>query len=186
MFYEENYYHIYNRGLNKADIFFNTDNYIYCLKLLKKYCRKLKITVIAHCLMPNHYHFLMRQNSNISISKLIQNVFNSYVQAINKKMDRKGTLFEGKYKYVHVDDDAYLLHLCRYIHLNPVEAGLSKDPAGWPFSNYQEWIGLRKGSLKDPNLISQYFSEPKEYKKFVIDYQHDKKAQQRLSKYLLD
>lgn len=186
MFVKGSYYHIYNRGLNRNNIFFTDQNYLYCLKLIGQYIKDLQITVIAYCLMPNHYHLLLRQDSEVSVSKLIQNVFNRYVQAINNYLGRKGTLFEGRYKHVHVGDDSYIVHLCRYIHLNPVEAGLVKKPEDWKFSNYREWIGLRKGELKDSNFIEDYFPKPTMYQKFVLEYQQDKKVQERLTKYFLD
>ena len=186
MYIKENYYHIYNRGLNRKNIFFNEGNYIYCLSLIGQYAKDLSISVIAYCLMPNHYHLLLRQDGEESISRLIQNVFNRYVQSVNNQLGRSGTLFRGKSKHIHVNDDAYIIHLCRYIHLNPVEAGLVTRPEDWPFSNYREWTGLRNGSLKNIEFIEDYFAKPESYKKFVLEYQEDKKLQQKLTQYLLD
>ncbi|MFQ6114570.1 MAG: transposase [bacterium] len=110
----------------------------------------------------------------------------TYVQALNKQLGRKGTLFEGRFKHVHVDQDEYILHLCRYIHLNPVEAGLVSTPEDWLYSNYQEWIGLRNGKLKDTEFISSYFTQPEDYQKFVMEYKLEKEFQEKLQKYLLD
>lgn len=164
------YYHIYNRGANQERIFFNTDNYIYCLKLLKKYCQKYQITVIAYCLMPNHYHFLLRQDGEIPISHFIGVLFNAYAQALNRQTGRSGALFEGRFKDVHIDKASYLRHLCRYIHANPVKAGLVTTLEAWPYSNYPEWVGERAGTLVDHDFVDTYFPNRQDYKEFVLDY----------------
>ena len=120
-FTESNYYHVYNRGFNKKPIFFNESNYIYLLKLVQKYFNKYQTTVIAYCLMPNHYHFLLRQETEKSIGNAIRDIFNAYVQGLNKQTDRKGPLFEGRFKAIQIENESYLIHLCRYIHRNPID-----------------------------------------------------------------
>jgi hypothetical protein len=136
--------------------------------------------------MPNHYHLLLRQDSDISLSQFMKAILSAYVQGLNKQLGRKGTLFEGRFKHVHVDRDEYILHLCRYIHLNPVKASFVTTPGKWIFSNYQEWIGKRQGRLKDQNFISTYFSKPHDYKKFVVQFEIDEKLKKGLMPYLLD
>ena len=180
------YYHIYNRGTNRGNIFFSEENFLYCLTLLKKYAKSHLVTVIAYCLMPNHYHLLLRQDGQVSLSKFVNLVFNAYVQALNKQLRRKGTLFQGRFKHVHVDRDEYVLHLCRYIHLNPVGAGLISRPEEWSFSNYREWIGMREGKLKDAEFIHSYFAQPEDYQKFVMEYKVEKNLREKLSMYLLE
>jgi putative transposase len=123
IFEQGQYYHIFNRGVNRQKIFFTKENYLYFLKLLNKHRISSHATVIAYCLMPNHYHLLLRQDSDINLSRFMKAVLSAYVQALNKYLERKGPLFEGRFKHVHVDNDEYVLHLCRYIHLNPVIAG---------------------------------------------------------------
>jgi len=106
MKYEDNkYYHVYNRGTNKGTLFYNNENYLYCLKLIEKYRSKYDITIVAYCLMPNHYHFVLRQNENGSISRFLQTTFNAYSQAINKELQRSGTLFESRAKGILIDSD---------------------------------------------------------------------------------
>jgi len=80
---------------------------------------------------------------------------------------RSGTLFEGAFRSIPVTADAYLLHLCRYIHLNPVVAELVKSPEAWAFSNYQEWIGTRNGSLIDRGFVRGYFPTAEDYIRFI-------------------
>ena len=164
-----NYYHIYNRGANKNPIFFEEENYLYLLKKIKKNADNYNISIIAYCLMPNHYHFLLRQDGSKSLRKCIQYTFNSYTKAINKMYNRSGTLFEGPYRAIHIDSQNYLLHLCRYIHRNPVDATLVKNLEDWPYSNYLEWIGKRNGKLFNPEFIKRHFPDVKKYAEFVSE-----------------
>lgn len=185
-FFPESYYHVYNRGANREDIFLSEENYSYCLRLLQKYMSAYEVSIVASCLMPNHYHLLVRQDGNTPVSEFIQVVFNSYVQSFNTWYDRTGTLFEGRFKHLHVDSDSYILQVCRYIHLNPVEAGLVRMPEEWPHSNYQEWIGMRSTWKCDAEFVHQYFPTAKNYQEFVIDYMKERHEDKELSKYLLD
>ena len=146
----------------------------------------MSVTIVAYCLMPNHYHLLLRQDGEISLSKFINVVFNAYVQAVNKQIGRKGTLFAGRFKHIHVDRQEYLLHLVRYIHLNPLEAGLVSLPENWPYSNYHEWIGIRKGTLVDLEFVSSYFTDGNDYRKFVVEYQIESDLQKEIQRYYLD
>jgi hypothetical protein len=136
--------------------------------------------------MPNHYHFLLYQDSEQGISQFIQVLFNAYVQALNKQLHRKGPLFESRFKHVLIDQENYLTHLCRYIHLNPRFAGLVENPEEWPYSNYREWIGLREGQLVNHDFIREHFSAPKEYKSFVEEYIIETPLEERLKRYYLD
>jgi len=132
------YYHIYNRGCNRERIFSTHDNYIYLLQKVKRLLREIPLVIIAYCLMPNHYHFVIRQEGDIPISTFIQRLFLTYTQAYNKQQGRSGPLFEGRFKCVHIDSDEYVIHLCRYVHLNPIVAGLVSRPEDWPYNNYRE------------------------------------------------
>ncbi len=164
------FYHFYNRGAHRRSIFCEEDNYIFVLRKMKHYCRKLALTLIAYCLMPNHYHWLIRQDGEHRAGLLPQRVFNSYTKAYNKRYDHSGTLFEGNYKVIHVQEEAHLLHLCRYIHANPVKDGLVARLTDWPYSNYPEWIGIREGTLVNRAFIRAYFETPDAYRRFVRDY----------------
>ncbi len=164
------YYHIFNRGARRLTIFREPDNYHFVLHRAKKYCRQFDLTVIAYCLMPNHYHFLLRQNSEDPAGLLPQRIFNSYTKAYNKRYNHSGTIFERRYQAVHVEQDGYLKHLCRYIHFNPVKDGIVKRVEDWPYSNYPEWVGIRNGTLFDPDFSSAYFGQSEDYKEFVLNY----------------
>ena len=180
------YYHIYNRGVNCKPMFRHPDNYIFLLSRMKESASKSSNAIIAYCLMPNHYHLLVRQESESPVSEFMQAIFNSYTKAYNKAFNRTGTLFEGPYKAVQVEEDPYLLHLCRYIHRNPLDAGLVKDPDEWPYSNYLEWVGKRAGSLVDLEFVRDFFPRPGEYSRFVMEYTPPPKIAEAIQKLALD
>lgn len=135
-FVKRGYYHIYNRGAGRQSIFRGEDNYVYLLRLIKEVVADVQVTMVAYCLLPNHYHWLVRQDGETPAGQL----FNSYVKAFNKAYHRSGTLFEDRFKAIPVDTDEYLYDLCRYIHGNPVRHGIALSPDLWPYSNYLEWI----------------------------------------------
>jgi REP element-mobilizing transposase RayT len=178
-------YHIYNRGVNRMPIFANSGNYVYLLRKVKQLVAELSVVTLAYCLMPNHYHFVLRQDGEVPISTFIQRLFQTYTQAFNRQQERKGPLFEGRFRHVHVDRDEYVIHLCRYVHLNPVVAGLVSKPAEWPYSNYLEWIQARPGTLVDRTFVWNFFPTPEAYAAFVQgDVAHP--MMQQLQPYLLE
>jgi REP element-mobilizing transposase RayT len=184
LFLAGNYYHIYNRGAHRINIFRNDSDYVFLLKRLKTELQSCSITMIAYCLMENHYHFLLRQDGDTEISELMQAVFNVYTKAFNTKYKLSGTLFEGPYKAIHVDSNKYLLQLCRYIHRNPLEAGLVIKPEQWHYSNYADFTGSRKGALVDHEFVTVNFGSPGKYEEFVMSYVPPDKTQKELRHYL--
>ncbi len=180
------YYHVYNLGAGGGLLFFNPGNYEYCLRLVKRHFQKYGAPVIAYCMMPNHYHFLLRQETDVPLSKFINVLFSAYVQAVNRQQGRRGTLFAGRFRHVCVDREEYLVHLCRYVHLNPVKAKLVSHPDDWPYSNYLEWIGQRAGTLKDETFIRERFPNPEAYRQFVADYQDEVRVREHIKKYIWD
>jgi putative transposase len=181
-----NYYHIFNRGAHRVSIFREADNYVFVLRKVKAYSRSLSLTLIAYGLMPNHYHFLIRQDGEHSAGLLPQRVFNSYSKAYNKRFGHSGTLFEGHYKVSRVENDTHLLHLCRYIHANPVKHGLVAHVTEWPYSNYLEWVGERGGTLVDRDFVREHFPSAALYEEFVADYLAVRRLPEELDDYLRD
>jgi Transposase and inactivated derivatives len=133
LFLPNNYYHIYNRGANRADIFCNDKDYVVLLKQVKDHIKKFDITVIAYCLMSNHYHFIFRQDGAAKINDFMQVVFYNYSTSLNQIHGHSGTLFEGPFRAILIDKNEYLLHLCRYIHRNPLDAGMVVRPEQWHY-----------------------------------------------------
>lgn len=172
-FVPNGYYHIYNRGASRQEIFHEDENYLFLLRRIGRLSDEYSIAIIAYCLMPNHYHFLLRQDENHSITDFVQGVFNSYSKAFNRKYGRSGTLFEGPFRSIHVDKEEYLIYLCRYIHCNPLKARLVANIQDWPYSNYLDWIGKRNGKLFDADFVQSYFPTPAEYQDFVLGQEHD-------------
>ncbi|MBV7335654.1 transposase [Chloroflexi bacterium TSY] len=164
------YYHIYNRGTNRSSIFLRDEDYKDVLRRMKHYTLRFNLSVIAYCLMPNHYHWLIRQDGEVEARWLPQRAFNGYVRTFNNRNQRTGTLFEGPFVAILVDKDEYLNHLCRYIHGNPVKDGFALRPELWPYSNYSEWMGLRNGTLVDHGFIQEFFPDIEQYRKSVMDY----------------
>lgn len=192
---EDTYYHIYNRGVEKRLIFQDRDDYTKFLYLLKIYLTNPEILrneypllrsnivdknlfeeidLLAFCLMPNHFHLLVYQKQKDSITKLLRQICTAYVIYFNKKLERVGPLFQSKFKAVVVDSDEYLLHLSRYIHLNPTGRGAPLDEFEW--SSYLYYLGKRQSNWLKTNTIVKYFNKSKtgfSYKSFVEDYQDE-------------
>jgi putative transposase len=170
-------YHLYNRGVNRQQVFFERENYLFFLRRLRVYlldetqnCQtNVSTCVIAYCLMPNHFHLLLQPNGD-QLSRQMQRLGISYTKAVNKRFSRVGPLFQGQFQAVRVDRDTYLLHLSRYIHLNPVTAGLVKQPEDWEFSSYRDYVGLRQGTLPRPDVVLSQFPDSGGYQAFVESY----------------
>ncbi len=171
-----NYYHVYNRGNNRQLIFFERENYVYFLRQLRNHLITHGVDIIAYCLMPNHYHLLVYLKTD-RFSKLMQAFTLSYAKAISKRYQRVGSLFQGRFQAIHVDREEYLLHLTRYIHLNPVSANLVEKAENWEFSSYQEYIDLRPGNLPKIDGVRAKFQSADAYRYFLEDSTSDRLIQ---------
>jgi len=165
------YYHIYHRGGDRQKIFFEEENYLYFLRLLKKYREKFAMNVVAYCLMPNHFHFMLQPQQHDNLSQFMGRLQQSYVMAINKRYERSGPLFFERFQHVHVHSARYQILLCRYIHINPKKDALVSDLRQRPFSNYLEFVAVRRGVLYVPGYRERYFKTEREYEEFVAKYE---------------
>jgi putative transposase len=162
------YYHLYNRGVNFQPVFFEQANHQHFLWLIRQHLlRGLKL--IAYCLMPNHYHLLV-QLTDDDLSHSMQAFALAYTKAVNKRYNRVGPLFQGRFQAIHVDRDEYLLHLSRYIHLNPVAAHLVRHPEVWDFSSCADYFGLRQSLPLFPEIVLAQFPSRTAYRSFVDNY----------------
>ncbi|MBE2236634.1 MAG: hypothetical protein IAE81_02520 [Caldilineaceae bacterium] len=130
------------------------------------------------------YHWLIRQDGDVSARYLVQYVLNTYVKTFNARHQNTGTLFEGPYHARLIDCDEYLLHLCRYIHANPVSHGFAAAPDLWPYSNFLDWIGQRPGTLVDRTFIRTHFSNVEQYAASIQAYLQTRTMPSGLSRYL--
>jgi putative transposase len=143
--------HIVQRGNNRGACFFGDGDRLYYLRLLADAAREFEVAVHAYVLMTNHVHLLATPRHRAGISELMQAVGRSYVPWVNKRRDRSGGLYDGRFKPRLVHSERYLLCCYRYIELNPVRAGLVPAPADYP------WSSFRCNALGDPdNLITMH------------------------------
>lgn len=200
-------YHVFNRGVNKNKIFFSEDDYkrFYLTALhykfketkfsyfndpgsleLKKESSQPKIEVLAYCLMPNHFHFLLKQLVDGGITWYLQHLTNSFSHYINTKYERVGPLFQGRFKNILIESDEQLLHVSRYIHLNPYVSSLVKKMNNYRFSSYLSYIKPHNDLLSDYKLVLDYFQSRKHYKQFVLDQEDYALSLERLKHHILD
>lgn len=107
------------------------------------------VEVFCYCLMPNHYHLILKELLDGGITKFMRKLNSGYTKYFNIKHQRSGHLFEGKYKYKEVDADFYLTHLTGYIHINPVRAGIVQSPRNYKYSSYLDYIGNKQTDFLD-------------------------------------
>lgn len=205
---ENGYYHIYNRGINKQTIFNDLQDYNVFLLFLKRYLIPFsnlskdknflkfqptwrtdiykKIKLIAYCLMPNHFHLLLKQFVREGMTEFMRALSNSYVRYFNETYERIGPLFQGRFKAVLVETTPYLLHLTRYIHLNPITNDLTNSNSSdlfkrlneYPYSSYNYFLGKKRAEWVKPEEILECFKSPQRmtpkdyssYQGFVEDY----------------
>lgn len=130
------------------------------------------VEIVAYCLMPNHFHFLLKQVKDHGIANFTRYISSSYSHYFNIKYERKGGLFEDRFKAKRIDNDNQLLHLSRYIHLNPYSSYLIKDFKSlkeYPFSSFPEYLDHSKNSICKKNIVLDQFKDINEYEKFVLD-----------------
>jgi putative transposase len=131
------------------------------------------VDIFCYYLMPSHFHFLVRQTIEGGVSKFMGNFQNSYTKYFNKKNDRDGSLFSDQFKAVLIENDAQLLHVSRYIHLNPFTSGLVKDCSGvfdYPHSSAREYaVGEWESQVCDRSFVLKNFGSIQKYKDFVLN-----------------
>jgi putative transposase len=171
--YQGAFFHIIVRGNNRENVFRDSRDYVRYLQKFSHFCGEGDITLYAYCLMPNHIHLLLEMGK-VSLSKVLQRFHTWYTQYFNRRYDRMGHLFQGRYKAIVCDKDAYLLELVRYIHLNPVRAGLVDSPEDYPRSSHRVYLSIDKSEMIDSSFVLKQFSgklsaSKKSYKSFVME-----------------
>jgi len=143
---------------------------------LKRYVGQAEyiVEIIAYCIMPTHIHLIIRQMDENGISVFMKNILDSYTRYFNIRTKRKGPLWQSRFKNVMVENDEQMLHLTRYLHLNPTSDGLAERPEEWPYSSYAEYIGLADEKICNTDMLEDLY--PDKYRIFVearIDYQKE-------------
>ena len=134
-------YHVTSRGDGQEDIYMDDDDRLNYLGVLAEVCERYNWVLQAYCLMSNHYHLLI-ETPDSNLSKGMRQLNGVYTQRFNRKHQRVGHIFQGRYKAILVEKDAYLLELARYIVLNPVRAQMVRSAKDWPWSSYRATAGL--------------------------------------------
>ena len=161
-------YHIIIRGINKQDIFYDDQDRKKFLKELVRVKEKYKIQILAYCLMPNHVHLEIKDQSD-NVDKMMQSIQVSYSAYFNKKYERIGHLFQNRFVSKCIGDEQYLLSLCRYIHQNPVKARLSTIE-NYRWSSYSSYIQNLIDNVTDKKIILDLLgNDLKEFKKINLE-----------------
>ncbi|MGH7195958.1 MAG: transposase [Candidatus Saccharimonadales bacterium] len=178
----DSYYHVYARGASKGNIFLESADKDYFLYLFSRYLSHKQVTsksgvayphhrdhveLLAYCLMDNHFHLLIFQHEIGALSAFMKSIMTSYSAYFNRKYKRSGHLFENRYKSSRITSDAYLLHISRYIYLNP---------RSWKYYPYSSLIHIRRASepewLQNERVLAQHATR-QAYLEFVADYEEN-------------
>lgn len=167
--FQNAFYHVFNRGINKQPIFPSETDYHFFLDKLRNLKKKYDHSIYAFCLMPNHFHISI-QTRKTPISKIMASLATSYSMYFNRTYNHFGPVFQNRFKSILVENDSYFMQLSRYIYLNPVKAKLIKNPALYPFSSIREALGKEPLYFLDQDIvriIGETKNARKEYEKFI-------------------
>ena len=221
-FVNDEYYHIYNRSVEKIPIFLDEEDYLkfkrglkdfnnksyyeeraamvrkYGFKELSSFLEKVEkvVLIVCYCLIPNHFHLVLKQLIADGIPKFLHKMGTSFTNFINKKYGRSGSLFQGPYKAIHIDNNDYLLWLSGYVNGNAEIHGIT-DAESYQWSSYGNFLGVKEDELiTDREIILRQFKElsslssltegSQEYKKFVKVVIEESRKRKDLEKYLLE
>ena len=191
-FINDNYYHIYNRGTDKRQIFSDNADYVRFIhylygfndnKIIPNFSRDIEggpasniklrdllVEIISFCLMPNHFHLILKQVKDGGITKFMRKLGTGYVMYFNKRNKRSGVLFQGKFKAILIDNDEYLAHLSRYIHINPLEISNS-NLNNYRWSSYLDYVGIKNfPSVINKATINSLFPKEIDYRDFISQF----------------
>ncbi|MBI4999448.1 transposase [Candidatus Gottesmanbacteria bacterium] len=199
--FTEQIYHVYNRGIAKEPIFFDKKDYLRFIEVINfyhfsspslrfSYYNRLElesrshflneleknadrlVNIFSFCLIPNHYHFVLKEVEQKGISKFISNLQNSYAKYFNTKNKRSGSLFQEMFKAVRIESDEQLLHTVRYIHLNPWTSFLVKELnqlKNYPWSSLQSYLEFNSFPFLQTELILSFFKTNEKFSSFTFD-----------------
>lgn len=169
--YPDAWYHVMNRGRRGEVVFSGKKDFFVFLDLLKESSEMWRVKVAAYCLMSNHYHLLI-QTPEANLSRFMRHLNGVYTQRYNRRHKVDGQLFRGRYKSILVDGDSYLLELMRYIHRNPLRAGIVKNINEYPWNSHHGYVSrAKKWQWLDKDFLLSMFSEKQGLaKKLYLDF----------------
>lgn len=204
------YYHIYNRGVDKRDVFMDDFDFIRFLTGMREFncmepigslyvADRLRkkglspsrrdlvplVAIIAYCLNPNHYHFILKQNIDRGISSFMHKISSGYSTYFNEKHKRSGALFQGTFKSVHVDSNELLLYLSAYVNCNSEVHGIAKAE-DYKWCSFPDYTGKRNGTLCEKEIILGQYKSKDEYKKSALEGAKDIKRARDMGKLLIE
>ena len=194
-FAPESYYHVYSRGVAKQPIFLDNQDYSTFLSLFKRYLGgttetnrsrgvypnyRKQVELLSYCLMKNHVHILIYQKNIDGMSALMKSIMTSYSMYFNRKYKRVGPVFQSRYRASKINQDDYLEHISRYIHLNP------KEWETYPYSSLKYYKGEANADWMKPDKILELFPSVEQYIEFVRDYEGYKNMLDEISWDLAD
>lgn len=193
-FYPGGVFHVYNRGVAKQDLFHDSQDYQHFLDTLSYYlesapvlrfsritpedrtklfsmpAEKPLVRILAYCLMPNHFHLMLREEVEGGVTTFMRRAMNSYTRAYNTRYKRVGTVFQGTFSAVAVNTHQHYLHLSRYIHLNPYVARLIDSPPDYVWSSYPQYLRGNTSRLVQSEDILGATGGSEGYREFMEDY----------------
>lgn len=210
-FVNHEYYHIFNRGVDKRDVFLCEADYPRFLRSLKEFnqkdpvfsiyrldqerrkliagigsLRKDKLVdIIAYCLNPNHFHLILRQLIEGGISEFLKRLGTGYTGYFNHRYKRSGVLFQGKFKSVRIRTGAHLLYLSAYVNRNYFIHGYGND-SGWMYSSFLDYTGKRSNGICNTSVILDQFKNKNEYREFIRENALHMKKKKEDEKFLLE
>jgi len=198
-FANDEYYHVYNRGTDKRKIFLDYKDYDRFIKSLDEFNSETPawkfefevgprirlVEIIAYCLNPNHYHLILKQLKENGITEFMRKIGTGYTMYFNKKNERNGVLFQGKFKAIHIDSNEYLLYLSAYVNQNNFIHGYTKKNS-WKYSSLDYYFGKKQNDICNPSSILGQFRNENDYREFVCDNAQHLKEKKQLEKYLLE
>lgn len=210
-FKNEEYYHIYNRGVDKREVFLDDEDYIRFLNSMREFnddstyeqrmfekelssSRELSsnsvkmdnlVEIVCYCINPNHYHLILKQLRSNGVKTFMHKLGTGYTNYFNKKYKRSGSLFQGPFKSVYIDSNEYLLYLSAYVNKNNFIHGYGMED--WKYSSLLDYLGKRAGTLcNKESIMVQFNNDTEQYKEFLKNNALYLKEKKEASKYLLE
>ncbi len=180
---DQTYYHVYGRGKSRSNIFQADEDFVFFRQLFERYLSSVKNTDISsrkypnfsgtvrlgcYCLMSNHFHLFIHQERSGEMARFMKCLLNSYARYFNHKYGLTGKLLESRYKASMIDDESYLIHISRYIHMNPV------DWLSYKHSSLPDYIDGVDSDWLEKQIVLRGFSSKNDYLQFLHDYSQEK------------